>query len=186
MTSPNLVQLKQAGDSVMMHITRCGPVGVGRFPEIEFAGIDGGRDVVVQMPKSSADRQLTRLKLDQASVVGKIITISRSPSDDPAKPYWNISLNGTAPLPVPQPAQPTNGYKGPSVGETAADATVMPPEPQDRATKLKAVFALQEVCFTHALKLAAAAESKGVAPTFEGVSALTAQAMIEASRRGVV
>ena len=51
--------------------------------------------------------------------------------------------------------------------------------------KLRAIFRLQEVCFTHALKLATSAEQSGIPVTLDGVSALTAQAFIAAGQRGV-
>jgi hypothetical protein len=50
------------------------------------------------------------------------------------------------------------------------------------ASKLPVLFALQETCFLHALKLAGIAKQKGIPVTLEGVSALTAQAMIAATR----
>jgi hypothetical protein len=63
------------------------------------------------------------------------------------------------------------------------DAPEVPQNPA--AEKLRAIFRLQEVCFTHAIRLAAKAEASGISVTLEGVSALTAQSMIEANRRGV-
>jgi hypothetical protein len=171
MSDPIIVPLKTAGDSLTMAVTHCAPSTVGNYPEIEFVGTDGPREVMVRMPKTSAERQFTRLSLTQQSVVGKIITISRDPNKmDASKPFWGISLNGDAPK--------SNGTPAP-VAQQEAPA-------DDRTAKLKAVFALQEVCFTHALKLAKAAEKEEIVPTFEGVSALTAQAMIEACRRGIV
>lgn len=172
MTGPSVVQLKQAGDSLMFAVTRCEVAKTGNYPEVEIEGVDGDRAVLVKMPRQSADRQLTRLDTTYAGIVGKIVTISRDPNkQDASKPYWGLTINGDA---------PTNGKPA----APPAQAPQAEPSTDDRTVKLKAVFALQEVCFTHALKLAGAAEKAGITPTFEGVSALTAQAMIEASRRG--
>ena len=44
--------------------------------------------------------------------------------------------------------------------------------------RLKRLFAVQEACFNHALLLAAKAEQNGIPVSLEGVSALTAQALI--------
>lgn len=48
------------------------------------------------------------------------------------------------------------------------------------ASRLAGIFTMQEACFLHALKLAGIAKQKGIAPSLEGVSALTAQALIAA------
>lgn len=174
MTGPSVVQLKQAGDSLMFAVTRCELSKTGNYPELEIEGVDGDRAVLVKMPRQSADRQLTRLNTNYAGLVGKIVTISRDPNKtDASKPYWGMTINGDAPK--QNGALPTN---------TAPSQNEAGPPANSRATILGAVFNLQELCFTHALKLATAAEKAGMAPTFEGVSALTAQAMIEASRRG--
>jgi hypothetical protein len=61
---------------------------------------------------------------------------------------------------------------------TPAPAAVAPAATgQDR---LKRIFQIQELCFTHALTMATkAAADAGIVPSLEAVSALTAQALIQ-------
>lgn len=101
-----------------------------------------------------------------------------------------------APRPAPRPAVAAavnGGGNGVNLGAHIPGLDDEPPHPADvyeeapKVTRasLASVLALQETCFQHAMKLAGVAKLKGVAPTLEGISAMTAQAMIEASRRGL-
>jgi hypothetical protein len=167
----NIIALKQAGQSVTIGVTASGPSQVGNYPELEITGLDGEQEVTVRMPRQSADRQLNRLGVTDAQLVGKIVTISRDPNKmDASKPYWGLTIAGEFTPPK------SNGH---------APVQQAPAETPSAPDKLKDVMRLQELAFTHALRLAAVAEKAGIAPTFEGVSALTAQVLIEASRRGV-
>jgi hypothetical protein len=184
------IALKQAGDWAQLTVQSCERATAGRYPELIFAGLSiDGTNATVTVPLASAERQFERLNLTQAGVVGKTLKFSRDPNkNDATKPYWGINLaNGqtapskTAAAAVPSPeAEAMHRLNQPDEPMPWDD-----PEPDaappDRAAKLKAVFTLQEVCFTHALQLAAKADAP---MTLEGLSALTAQAMIEASRRG--
>lgn len=173
MTVPAILSLKQAGDAVTMHVETCALLAFGKYPEVEFTGKDGGRLIAVRVPQKSADRQLTRIALTYATAVGKTLTISRDPNQvDPSKPFWGISQ--------------FNGSVSPSSAVAAAQSPEPEPAPDPASDKLKAIFALQDECFKHAMGMAKYAAGKlGTDPTLEGISALTAQAMIEASRQGV-
>jgi hypothetical protein len=179
MSDPIVIPLKVAGDSLTMAVTHCAPSTRGKYPGVEFIGTDGPREVMVEMPKVSADRQLGRLSLSMQTVVGKIITISRGANaDDATKPYWNVAVVGNGAPPKTNGAASVQQPEPPPPDDEPEEAT-------SRSAKLRAVFALQEVCFTHALKLAEIALQAGVPANLEGVSALTAQALIEACRRGI-
>jgi len=93
-TSENVLQLKQPGDGVTMRVTKCAPMKIGNFPEIEFVGVvENGETVAVRVPSKSADRQLERLDRTYQLIVGETITIARSPNAAaPAKPFWDIDL----------------------------------------------------------------------------------------------
>jgi hypothetical protein len=204
MSTPEQVALKKAGDTLTMNVLSCAKVPVGTYPDYDFTGIDSTRRlVVVRVPESAMKRQFARIDLTTETVVGKTITFSRDPNASaPAKPYWGINLADVA--------IPTNGVAKTSTGKAGEIGAPIPgldddaplPEPPEDAmrsepagepagesparARLNAIFKLQEVCFSHALRLAAAAAEKGVPLSLEGVSALTAQSMIEANRKGVI
>lgn len=114
MTEP--IKLTAPGSSVTFLCSACFQVPVGRYPEIEFQGMDGTTPLVVRVPKMSADRQLGRAGLTYEKCVGARLTISRDPNAaDASKPYWGITLHGfestagaaPAARPAPVPAKPT-------------------------------------------------------------------------------
>lgn len=181
--APVLLSLKQAGESVTMRVTGCAPLAIGKYPELEIVGTDGAQLVAVRMPIKSAERQFARANLTYADALGKTLTISRDPNNlDASKPYWGITVqpNGSAPVAATAPQQQPPPEYGPPI--PGLDV----PELPDARKKLASIFALQDDCFKHALTLSKyAAEKYQVALTLEGISALTAQAMIEASRQGV-
>ncbi len=81
--------------------------------------------------------------------------------------------------PRPQIAPPAEFGDLPGVPVSQAPVAA-PAAPQANGQeRLQRIFKVQELCFTHALTMAAKAEAAGVAPTLEGVSALTAQALIQ-------
>jgi len=97
------LKLKQVNESVTLAVTACAPATSGQYPGIVFEGDSNGERVGVELPPSSAQRQLSRLNLDSSSVVGQTITISRDPNPaKPASPYWGIVLA----LPSQAKAQP--------------------------------------------------------------------------------
>lgn len=85
------------------------------------------------------------------------------------------------------PKSPDYKCKNKSCGKGVwLDAKNVPDAPPaNPRASLPAILALQEQCFVHALKLAGIAKQKGIAPSLDGISAMTAQAMIEAARRGL-
>ncbi len=179
MTAPNVVSLKQAGQSVTIGVTKAGPSQVGNYPEMEITGLDGDQEITVRMPRQSADRQLTRLGITDKDLPGKIVTISRDPNkQDASKPYWGMTLAGEFTPPKSNghaPVQTTQAAPAATKNLTVGTADM----------KLQAVFILQDQCFQHALFLADLALQAGVPTNLEGVSALCAQAFIEAGRRGI-
>ena len=79
--------------------------------------------------------------------------------------------------PRPQQQPPAEFGEIPGVPMAASAPAVATTNAQDR---LKRIFQIQELCFTHAMALASkAAASDGVDMTLEGISALTAQALIQ-------
>ncbi len=58
-------------------------------------------------------------------------------------------------------------------------AAPAPTPTPDGGERLKRIFLIQELCFTHAMSMAKTAELAGVPRSLEGVSALTAQALIQ-------
>lgn len=122
------IELKQAGQEAILTVRKCGLASVGKYPEVEFSGPDDrGEPAMIAVNQKSTDRQLTRINLTYQSCVGQTLRFSRSASDDPAKPYWNIDLLGEADgvdQPYTKPAM-TSGSSGPPEDDT--------PHPADRA-----------------------------------------------------
>lgn len=103
------IKLKSAGESCTLTVTACAPATAGQYPGILFEGDADGARVGVEMPPSSAQRQLDRLNLDSESVVGKTITISRDENpSNPARPYWGITLAGNATHTTKPPTKAAN------------------------------------------------------------------------------
>ncbi len=78
---------------------------------------------------------------------------------------------------APQPPPPK------AIGPEYGDLPGVPmeneaPAPETGNERLQRIFKVQEVCFKHAIKLAGIATLEGVPVTLEGLSALTAQALI--------
>ena len=126
MTDP--IKLTTAGQSVTFACTACFQVPVGKFPEIEFQGMDGTTPLVIRVPKVSADRQLGRIPLTYEQAVGCRLTISRDPNPaTPSKPYWGITLvsqgTGTAGASLPQ---------GAGAGAHASPPTPVAPAPAEK------------------------------------------------------
>jgi len=116
------LKLKQVNESVTLTVTACAPATSGQYPGIVFEGDANGERVGVELPPSSAQRQLSRLNLDSSSVVGQTITISRDPNPaKPASPYWGIVLA----LPSQAKAQPASRRLNP--GDEAKPLPDAPP-----------------------------------------------------------
>jgi len=81
--------------------------------------------------------------------------------------------------PAPQPA--TIGPEYGNLPGVPMEAAEQPATPGNE--RLHRIFKVQDVAFNHALKLAAIAEARGVTITLEGLSALTAQAVIQFHQR---
>ena len=112
-----ILKLQNEGDSHTMTVTECKTVTGNYGEQVLFSD---GTDALY-LPKQSADRQLDRIGLDEASVVGMNLTFSRDPNPKKgAKPYWGISSAGSEPAQpkptarvVPQavPSAPTGGVQ---------------------------------------------------------------------------
>lgn len=110
-------KLKEEGQSITFTIASAGllvgPDGkqLGKWPEVEFIGRDGKQEIVLRVPQSAADRQLGRIPLTYAECAGKVLTFSRDHNPESSlKPYWGITLEGTATPHVanPVPVLPIN------------------------------------------------------------------------------
>lgn len=140
------IKLKSAGESCTLTVTACAPATSGQYPGILFEGDSDGTRVGVEMPPSSAQRQLDRLNLDSESVVGKTITISRDENKaNPAKPYWGITLSGAKPAAKPAPkaasAEPESPFPPSETGAPPKDA---PPDVPASEVKRVARNAVEE------------------------------------------
>lgn len=89
-----IVKLTTAGEAVTMQVKSCEKNTVGQYPGYLFSGKNERGDfITIEIPESSTTRQLTRLELTPATVVGRTVRISRDPNaSNAAKPYWGISL----------------------------------------------------------------------------------------------
>jgi hypothetical protein len=165
--APEILKLTLAGQSVTVHVTACGLVPVGQFPEVEFVGLDtaSGKVVAIRVPQKSADRQLSRFSYTYEDAVGATLTFSRDPNPSaPTKPYWGINLSN-APSPTTKPAVQSNGASNKTrpveFGHIPGLDNGPTPEPPEDAVgesparaKLVASFKLYDECFAHALKIA--------------------------------
>lgn len=189
MTAPEILSLKQAGDSVTLRVQSCGPLSIGKYPEVEIVGMDGNRLCAVRIPQKSVDRQFARIDLTYPSAVGKTLTISRDPNtSDPSKPFWGISLAKGA-TPQATRAQAPAEFGGPIPG--LDDLPNEPPPVEeayqqptqrtaDAVDKLDGLFQLYDVCFDHASSIAR--KHATLAPD---VSAMAATLFIAAKDRGM-
>lgn len=91
---PTLVKLTTAGESVTMQVKSCEKAPTGKYPGMLWTGNAGTRGIItIEIPLSSTERQLKRLELTPASVVGRTVVISRDANaTDPSKPWWGINL----------------------------------------------------------------------------------------------
>src|SRR5512146_1918573 len=140
MSTPR-VKLKNAGDAIVLHCESASVNSSGKWPEIEFIGIDAKthQRVIVSAPQKSMERQFDRLGLSLPECSKYTLGISRAASDDPAKPYWNLAVigeqvgkeafsdylpdtpvRGTAPISAPPMAPP------PTDADAPPDAIVPP------------------------------------------------------------
>lgn len=102
----SILKLANAGDEATLEITGCTVVAGQYGEQVQF---DAGEDRLY-LPITSADRQLERLGLIEATadgdysygaVLGERLTFSRVPSTKPgAKPFWNIAKAGNGKPPV--------------------------------------------------------------------------------------
>jgi hypothetical protein len=169
------VKLKSAGESITIMCDRCAPLSIGKWPEVEFAGNDGTKAVVIRVPKKSADRQLDRQALTYADCVGNTVTISRDfNAEMPDKPYWGVTVSKGGVKPPTRPAVPSNEPPPP-------DDEDAPENPAAKA--LAAKFALYDACMAHALKVHDRIIERydGKGPTLD-VAAMCATLYIQASR----
>lgn len=90
------IELKTAGQEAILQVHSCGLAKVGKYPEVEFSGLDDqDQPAMIAVNQKSVDRQLARLNLDYGSAAGRIIKFSRSANPaDASKPYWNLDDMG--------------------------------------------------------------------------------------------
>lgn len=172
MSFPEKVKLTKAGESITLIVSACGPASVGTYPEIEFTGKSGNRLVMVPVPKQSADRQLGRIPFSYQECVGATLTISRDANDkDASKPYWGITLAGSAPVRADSPPQAT----------APAAQTGHPDGGQPvKAESGVALYAkITNYVLDHVLPLY---EEAGITPTMEGTAAICATLYIQANK----
>ena len=87
------IKLKNAGESITLKVHSCAKATTGNFPGLLFSGMTATGEVTLEVPVSSAERQLKRLELTADQIIGETITISRDPNaQNPAKPFWGISI----------------------------------------------------------------------------------------------
>ena len=187
MMTATIVKLRSVGESITLTVQECQKAQRGQYPGVEFIGTDGSGLVAVEVPEKSADKQLERLGLDRASVVGRTVTISRAENrTDATKPYWNITAaaNGKPPIMKPAIAQPAE-FGGPIPGLDDDDDLPPPVEeayaPAPASTdKLNPLFTLYDACFDHAAHLA-----RRHADFMPDVAAMAATLFIQANQRGI-
>ncbi len=203
MSAAEQVLLKKAGDTLTLNVMACAQVPVGKYPEIEFTGIDAARRLVyVRVNKQSVDRQLTRLELTQQTVVGRVLIFTRDPNPaDVNKPYWGINLAPDQATPVAAPRLVPNTKQGIDIGPhipgldeppphddrdapnaaPVRQAAVQPPETDNPAlAKLNAMFGLYECCFDQAADIARRNKDLVLDP-----SAMAATMFIQANMKGL-
>lgn len=177
MTAPELVKLTKPDDAIAMRVTACGPMKIGDYPEVEYVGvIADGKTCAVRVPAKSSERQLDRLELTHASVIGQTILFKRDPSENPKKPYWGLYV---ADEPIDAP-QKVSAASAPKVEATAA-ATSAQSEPLSNGAKSGAALYAKITDFALE-KIVPKYQEKGIQITMEGVAAITATLYIAATR----
>lgn len=182
MTEPT--KLTNAGDSITFTCTSAGVLTgadgtpLGKWPEVEFRGRDGGREVIVRVPQKSADRQLGRIPLTYAECAGKVLTVSRDPNaSEPSKPYWGVSLVGTD---VPASGGAVGGGTAASPASSQAKPTPAVTAPAPDADTGAALYAkITAYVLRDIVPLYAA---KGIPLTMDGTAAIVATLYISATR----
>jgi hypothetical protein len=89
MERPKL-KLEEAGDEATMLVKYVNEVKTKFGSKLVFVGVVNGTESETGLiPADTADKQLSRGKMDRQSVIGREVVISRG--DNPSgKPYWNI------------------------------------------------------------------------------------------------
>lgn len=127
-----VLSIKQVGDSAIMDIIDVHDIpnqNDPTKPQVCFTGSDG--DMVI-MPKESAVRNLTRIKLDLSGIIGERLKIYRAENPTPGRhPFWNIDrMEKGAARPVPTMAIPNTSSPGYSqTGGAHAPVTQSAPPP---------------------------------------------------------
>lgn len=87
--------LDHAGDEATFTVTSCKKVQTKFGDRMVFSGtLDDGLEVETPlMPDATALKQLSRLGLDEQTVVGETLRFSRA-ANPAGKPYWNIDAAG--------------------------------------------------------------------------------------------
>lgn len=169
------IKLKNVGEKHTMEVASCAKLTFGRYPEYEFTGGDGS---VVRVPEAATLKQLGRLDLTPASVVGHRITIKRDKNtQDPSKPFWGLYLeegNGSGPVSAGKAGAPTSG------GSVATPLPHQPPAPSPSKPSELYEKVTDYVLATIVPKMKAA----GVPVTHEGTSAQIATLFIAANNGG--
>lgn len=171
-----VLTLKNVGDGVTMRVTSCDKMKIGTYPEVEFIGVvEKGETVSVRVPQKSADRQLERLGFNYGLACGQTLTISRSDSGDPKKPFWDIEMSD-APIDAPQRVRPA------APAASAAPATgPSEPAPTPTSGHGEKKSALYEKITDHVLKkIVPKYQAVGIPITQEGTAAIVATLFINA------
>ncbi len=176
MTFPEKVKLTQAGESITVHVSRCALASVGKYPEVEFYGVAAGRQVVVPVPKASADRQLARLTLTYADCTDAVLTISRDDNkQDASKPYWGITIGTVAEGPPVRSRAPSNPLPPDDPAPHPADR-----EGKAEPTPRELYLSITKDTLDHVLPLYLA---KGILVDMQAVASMVATRYITATQR---
>lgn len=114
-----------------------------KYPDFTFVGVVAGERIRVNVPEAATRRQAERFKLAPEQFEGQTITISRSASSDPDKPYWNIDLAAPHEAKAkPEPKRMTEAEAQTPVKdlEKGSDGTAVPGDaPPKRISELEPV-----------------------------------------------
>lgn len=182
MNAPQKLELKQAGQSALLHVVSAKLATVGQYPEVEFVGTDDtNRLVLIAVNKKSADRQLDRCNLTVESAAGKVLRFGRSANaKDATKPFWDIEVVGDAPKangkPVEQkaPEPPADDAPHPAEREAVKAEEAKP-------TAREIYLAITNDTLKEIVPLYVAAK---IPVTMEAVAAIIATRYIAATRNG--
>ena len=208
----DFLKLANAGDTVTMRVTKCALATFGTYPGLVFSGEASGKEVHVEIPRKSAERQLTRESLTAESVVGKVVEICREANaQNPAKPWWALYVRGIAAgnskrlnpgdeaKPLPDSPFPVNQETGapPRASAVKQDAPAKAATPgpgvmeqvdfqtKGKAAAIEAAYlALFDRVARHVAKMGG--EPGEILYSIDTVNAATATIFIEQCRRGLV